>query len=333
MTNTPLDVVALGNAMVDVLAHVSNDFLDQQVQNHGVIRGGMSLIDEVRAVELYAEMTGGMEMSGGSAGNTIAGLASFGGNGAYIGKVAEDVLGNVFRKDMKDLGVTYETQPIVIGAKTGRCLVLVAPDGERTMNTYLGAGLHLSADDIDADLIAKASITYLEGYMFDPPHAKDAFRVASEIAHSAGRKISLTLSDAFCVERHRDDFKSFVEQSTDILFANENEIMSLYQTSSFEEAIQAVSEKCELAVITRSEKGSVIVSGTDRIAIAAEQVSAVVDTTGAGDQYAAGFLYGLSRGMKLETCGRLGSFAAAEVISHMGPRPLVPYSTFVKKAA
>lgn len=333
MANTPIDVVAMGNAMVDVLTSVSEEFLQNQVANHGVVRGGMSLIDERRAVELYAAMTGGIEMSGGSAGNTIAGLASFGGNAAYIGKVAQDNLGDVFRNDMKKLGVRYETLPIVVGAKTGRCLVLVSEDGERTMNTYLGAGLNLSADDIDTDMISNAAITYLEGYMFDPPHAKQAFGIAAEVAHSAGRKISMTLSDPFCVERHRNDFQAFVEQSTDILFANEAEIISLYQTNTFEEAVSAVQEKCDLAVLTRSAKGSVIVTPDGVIEIKAEPVAKVVDTTGAGDQYAAGFLYGLSRGMKLESCGRLGSMAAAEVISHIGPRPAVAYAEFVKKAA
>lgn len=333
MADTPIDVVAMGNAMVDVLANVSEEFLQNQIDNHGVVRGGMSLIDEVRAVELYAEMTGGLEMSGGSAGNTIAGLASFGGRGAYIGKVAKDGLGDVFRNDMKNLGVHYETLPIVVGAKTGRCLVLVTPDGERTMNTYLGAGLSLSTDDVDEELISRAAITYLEGYMFDPPHAKEAFRVVAEIAAAAGRKVSITLSDAFCVERHRTDFQNFVEHNADILFANEAEIMSLYQTSTFEEAAAIVQSKCELACLTRSAKGSVIVSKDGFTEIAAEPVAKVIDTTGAGDQYAAGFLYGLSNGMSLARCGQLGSMAAAEIISHIGPRPAIAYSEFLKKAA
>lgn len=333
MTNTPIDVLAMGNAMVDVLTTVTEEFLQNQVEAHGVARGGMSLIDEKRAVQLYAEMSGGVEMSGGSAGNTIAGVASFGGRAAYIGKVAQDNLGDVFRNDMKKLGITYNTQPIVIGAKTGRCLVLVSEDGERTMSTYLGAGLHLSADDIDTDLISQAAITYLEGYMFDPPHAKNAFRVASDIAHSAGRRISITLSDPFCVERHREDFQAFVEQSTDVLFANEAEIMALYQTATFEEAVAIIRNKCDIAVLTRSAKGSVIVNGDSIIEVKAEPVAKVLDTTGAGDQYAAGFLYGLSRDMPLERCGHLGSLAAAEVISHMGPRPVESYAAFLKKAA
>lgn len=329
MTNTPIDVLAMGNAMVDVLANVDEAYITK----HDLNRGAMSLIDEARAVELYATMPSPMEMSGGSAGNTIAGLASFGGHGAYIGKVAQDPLGETFRNDMKKQGVIYNTLPIIVGAKTGRCLVAITPDGERTMNTYLGAGLHLSSEDLDAELITSAAITYLEGYMFDPPHAKDAFRATSEIAHSADRMVAITLSDAFCVERHRDDFQAFVEQSANILFANEAEITSLYKTNTFEEAAKIVSEKCDIAVLTRSENGSVIVADGKFIEIKAEPIAKVVDTTGAGDQYAAGFLYGLSQNMPLEACGRLGSMAAAEVISHMGPRPLVSYSDFVKKAA
>ena len=329
MSNTPIDVLAMGNAMVDVLANVDEAYITR----HDLKRGSMSLIDEARAVELYATMNNPMEMSGGSAGNTIAGLASFGGKGAYIGKVAQDPLGETFRNDMKKQGVIYNTLPIIIGAKTGRCLVAITPDGERTMNTYLGAGLHLSGEDLDSDLITSAAITYLEGYMFDPPHAKDAFRVTAEIAHDAGRMVAITLSDAFCVERHRDDFQAFVEQSANILFANEAEITSLYKTNTFEDAAQIVSEKCDIAILTRSAEGSVIVADGKFIEVKAEPIAKVVDTTGAGDQYAAGFLYGLSQGMPLAACGRLGSLAAAEVISHMGPRPLVTYAEFVKKAA
>lgn len=329
MRKSPIDVLAMGNAMVDVLANVDEAY----ITHHDLKRGAMSLVDEKRAVELYATMPDPMEMSGGSAGNTIAGLASFGGKGAYIGKVAQDPLGETFRNDMKKLDVIYNTLPIVIGARTGRCMVAITPDGERTMNTYLGAGLHLSAEDIDADLISSAAITYLEGYMFDPPHAKNAFGVAAEIAHAAGRMISMSLSDAFCVDRHRGDFAAFVEQNTDILFANEAEITSLYKTNTFEEAAKIVGTKCKIAALTRSGDGSVIVCDGRFIEIKAEPVAAVVDTTGAGDQYAAGFLYGLSQDMPLETCGRLGSLAAAEVISHMGPRPLVNYADLVKKAA
>lgn len=329
MSNTPIDVLAMGNAMVDVLANVDEAYITR----HDLKRGSMSLVDELRAVELYATMQNPMEMSGGSAGNTIAGLASFGGKGAYIGKVAQDPLGETFRNDMKKQGVIYNTLPIVVGAKTGRCLVAITPDGERTMSTYLGAGLHLCGEDLDSDLITSAAITYLEGYMFDPPHAKDAFRVTAEIAHDAGRMVAITLSDPFCVERHRDDFQAFVEQSANILFANEAEITSLYKTNTLEEAAKIVSGKCDIAVLTRSADGSLIVADGQFIEIKAEPIAKVIDTTGAGDQYAAGFLYGLSQGMPLATCGRLGSLAAAEVISHMGPRPLVNYAEFVKKAA
>jgi sugar/nucleoside kinase (ribokinase family) len=333
MSGFSLDVVAMGNALVDVLANVTDEFIAGQETQHGMKPGAMTLIDEIRAVELYAQMPSGIESSGGSAGNTIAGLASFGGRGAFIGKVAQDQLGSVFRHDLESMGVVFETTPIIIGAKTGRCLVLVSPDGQRTMNTYLGAATTLSTDDVDEELIASAAITYLEGYLFDPDHAKNAFRKASDIARAAGRKVALTLSDPFCVGRHRDDFLDFVEGKTDILFANEAEIMSLYQTATFEEAAHAVGRKCDLAVVTRSEKGSVIVADGRMIDIKPDPAARIIDTTGAGDQYAAGFLYGLSRGLMLETCGRLGSMAAAEVISHMGPRPGMKYAEFLKKAA
>ncbi len=333
MPNSPVDVVAVGNALVDVLVNVSDEFIAGQELKHGMKRGAMTLIDEARAVGLYAEMPGGIESSGGSAGNTIAGLASFGGRGAFIGKVAQDQLGEVFRHDLRSMNVMFETVPIVVGAKTGRCLVLVTPDGQRTMNTYLGAAVNLLPDDIDENIVSSAAITYLEGYLFDPDHAKEAFRRASNIARACKRKVALTLSDPFCVDRHRDDFLGFVESKTDILFANEAEIMSLYQTQTFEEAIYAINGKCDLAVLTRSEKGSVIVTQGKAIEIIPDPVAKVVDTTGAGDQYAAGFLYGLSRGMALETCGHLGSMAAAEVISHMGPRPAMKYAEFLKHAA
>jgi sugar/nucleoside kinase (ribokinase family) len=332
MQKAPIDVLAMGNAIVDVLANVEESFIEKQ-KVHGMIRGAMTLIDEVRAVDLYSQMPPAMEVSGGSAGNTVAGLASFGGKGAFIGKTAKDQLGDIFRHDMKSLGIEFTTSPIVVGAKTGRCLILVTPDGERTFNTFLGAGRLLSVDDMDEDLIASAAITYFEGYLFDPENAKKAFHAAAEMAHKAGRKVSISLSDPFCVDRHRDDFRNFVASKTDILFANEKEIMSLYQVNTFEEALQAVKGNCEVAVLTRSHKGSVIVSGDKTITIKAEPVDKVVDTTGAGDQYAAGFLYGYTQNMPLERCGRLGALAAAEVISHMGPRPLVSYADLVKKAA
>ena len=333
MTQSAFDVVALGNAIVDVLATVDPAFVEAESRLNGMVPGGMTLIDETRAIELYAKMPPAMETSGGSAGNTIAGLASFGGKGGFIAKVAQDQLGEVFAHDLRSMGVTFQTQPIVVGAKTGRCLILVTPDGQRTMNTYLGAGSLLSPDDVDDALISSASITYLEGYLFDPAHAKEAFRCASEIAHAAGRKIAFTLSDSFCVERHRDDMLNFVENEADIVFANEAEIMSLYQVRNFDDAVNAVRGKCGVAVLTRSEKGSVIVTGDETIPVKASTIDKVIDTTGAGDQYAAGFLYGYTHGMKLVECGRLGSLAAAEVISHMGPRPALKYADFLKKAA
>ena len=332
MSEPKLDLITIGNALVDVLAHATENFLAQQAKRYGMAKGSMTLIDERRAVELYADMGPAIESSGGSAANTMAGFASFGGRGAYIGKVAADQLGEVFRHDMRSQGVQFTTIPLVVGAPTGRCLILVTPDGQRTMNTFLGAAVELGPDDIDPDLIASAKITYLEGYLYDPPQAKEAFKLAAKIAHDAGRRVALTLSDPFCVDRHRKDFRDLVERHVDILFANEAEIMALYETKTFEQAFRQVRDKCEIAALTRSAKGSMIVSGEKVIEIPAEQTK-VVDTTGAGDQYAAGFLYGFTHGMTLETCGRLGTLAATEVIGHMGPRPEIRYADLLKKAA
>lgn len=333
MKDPQIDLLAIGNAIVDVLAQTDDDFIAAQKASHGMEKGAMTLIDEARATSLYAAMPAGIESSGGSAGNTIAGFASFGGKGAYIGKVAKDQLGEVFSHDLKAMGVHFETKPLEGGAPTARCLVLVTPDGQRTMNTFLGACVTLSPDDIDPAVVQSARITYMEGYLFDPPLAKEAFRVASELAHKAGRKVALSLSDSFCVNRYRAEFQSFVEDHVDILFANEDEAKALYETDSFEAAVEALKGKCEVIAITRSEKGSVILAGDKLIEVPAEAGVKVVDTTGAGDQYAAGFLYGYTQGMNLEMCGRLGSMAAAEVISHMGPRPAVDYADFLKKAA
>lgn len=333
MKDPHIDLLAIGNAIVDVLAQTDEAFVERQGKLYGMVKGAMTLIDERRAVELYAEMPAGIESSGGSAGNTIAGFASFGGKGAYIGKVAKDQLGDVFSHDLKSQGVVFQTQPLAIGAPTARCLVLVTPDGQRTMNTFLGAAVELSPIDIDEELVSSSRITYLEGYLFDPPHAKEAFRVASEIAHKAGRKVSLSLSDPFCVNRHRADLQEFVENHVDILFANEEEAKALYESETFEEAVESLKGKCEIIAITRSEKGSVVLSGDKMIQIAPEKIAKLVDTTGAGDQYAAGFLYGYTQGMTLEACGRLASMAAAEVISHIGPRPAVRYADFLNKAA
>ncbi len=331
MSEPKYDLVAIGNALVDVLAHSSEEFIAQQERVHGMKKGAMSLIDERRAVELYGEMEAGIEVSGGSAGNTMAGFASFGGRGAYIGKVADDQLGGVFRHDMKAQGVTYTTQPLVVGAPTGRCLILVTPDGQRTMNTFLGAAVGLSPIDIDANIVGSARVTYLEGYLYDPPQAKEGFKKAAKIAHDAGHKVALSLSDPFCVGRHRADFLDLVENHVDILFANEHEIMALYEVDTFDLAAQLVMYKCEIAALTRSSKGSVIIGANKVIEIPPEKAK-VVDTTGAGDQYAAGFLYGYTQKLDLRTCGVLGTLAASEVIGHMGPRPEMKYADLIRKA-
>jgi sugar/nucleoside kinase (ribokinase family) len=315
-----LDVVGIGNAMVDVLSHAEEGFLTRQ----NLVKGTMHLVDEPRARELYDAMGPGVEMSGGSAANTIVGVASFGGRAHYVGKVRDDQLGDVFGHDLRATGVGYDTPRATEGPPTGRCLILVTPDAQRTMSTFLGASVRLGPADIDRGLITRARILYLEGYLFDPPEAQEAFRTAAAIAHAAGRKVSLTLSDPFCVGRHRKAFLDLVEHHVDILFANEAEIYALYEVDGFDAALARVRGHCEIAALTRSAKGSVIVGGGQVHSVSAHPVDAVVDTTGAGDLYAAGVLYGLSQGLDLPTCGRLGSLAAAEVIAHVGARPMVP---------
>ncbi|MCL4677910.1 MAG: adenosine kinase [Alphaproteobacteria bacterium] len=323
MSEATLDLVAVGNALVDVLSRVDDAFLDDQCAKYGMQRDAMTLIDEKRAVELYLQMPEKIETSGGSAANTMAGFASFGGKGAFIGKVADDALGKTFKTDMKKIGVHHTTQPLIAGPPTGRCMILVSPDGHRTMNTFLGASVELSPTDIDRNLITSAKITYLEGYLFDRELAKKAFITAAEYAHEAGHRVALTLSDPFCVDRHRHDFLTLVQNHVDILFANEEEIKSLYLQDNFEDAKSAVGDHCEIAVLTRSEKGAVIVSKGKEFAIPAAPVKQVVDTTGAGDQFAAGFLFGFTHGRSLEESAKLGALAAAEVISHIGPRPQI----------
>jgi len=314
---TEFDLLGIGNALLDVVAQADEAFLD----THGLDKGGMMLIDSDRVNRIYAHMGPAVESSGGSCANTMAGFASLGGNGAYIGKVHDDVFGTVFQHDMTAIGVTYRTPAETEGEPTGRCLVLVTPDAQRTMCTYLGAATALNADDIDPDLVQSAAVTYLEGYLFDPPEAKQAFVRAAELAHAAGRKVAITLSDSFCVDRHRDEFRALVETHIDILFANENEIRSLYQVDRFDDAMQAVRGHCEIACLTRGAKGSVILSGDEVHVIDAEPASQILDTTGAGDQFAAGFLYGYAKGRDLATCGIIGGIAAAEVIAHYGARP------------
>jgi sugar/nucleoside kinase (ribokinase family) len=312
------DVLGIGNAIVDVIARTEDDFL----RKHGMNKGAMALIDEPRAQAIYDAMGPAVETSGGSAANTIVGLASLGSRAAFIGKVKDDVLGRAFAHDIRGAGVSFSTPPAAAGASTARCYILVTPDGERTMNTYLGAAQDLHPRDIDPDTVAASAIVYLEGYLWDPKNAKDAFIKAAQIAHEAERKVALTLSDAFCVDRWRAEFLHLMRSRTvDLIFANEAELHSLYQTADFDTALAALRADIGAAVVTRSEKGCLVLSPGGTEAVAAYPVERVVDTTGAGDLFAAGFLSGLARGADDRSCGRLGALAAAEVISHLGARP------------
>ena len=328
MTKAPIDVVGIGNAIVDVIARADEAFLEQE----GLVKGTMALIDAERAEALYRIMGPGIEASGGSAGNTMAGIASLGGKGAYIGKVRDDLLGEVYRHDMTAQGVSFDTPAAASGPGTARCLILVTTDGQRTLNTYLGACVGLGPDDIDHDIVAAAQLTYLEGYLFDPPLAQQAFRKAAAVAHAAGHKVALSLSDPFCVERHRAAFRDLVGGAVDILFANEAEICSLYETADFAAAAAAVRGHVAIAALTRSALGSVILAGGEEHSVAAAPVARVADTTGAGDLYASGFLYGLTRGLPLPTCGKIGSLCAAEIISHVGARPETALSRLAAEA-
>jgi sugar/nucleoside kinase (ribokinase family) len=312
------EVLGIGNAIVDVIARAEEDFLLKQ----GMRKGTMALIDEARAKAIYDAMGSAVEISGGSAANTIVGLASLGARSAFVGRVKDDGLGRVFSHDIRAAGVTFATPPASDGASTGRCYVLVTPDGERTMNTYLGAAQDLHPADIDEGMIAASLVTYLEGYLWDPKHAKEAFLKAAKIAHQAERKVALSLSDAFCVDRWRDEFLQLMRSRTvDLIFANEAELQSLYQTADFNSALSALRADIDVAVVTRSEKGCLVVGPDGTEAVPAYPVERVVDTTGAGDLFAAGFLSGLARGADDRTCGRLGALCAAEVIQHLGARP------------
>ena len=322
MTEASLDVVGIGNAIVDVIANAEDAFLARE----GLVKGTMALIDAERADALYQMMGPAIEASGGSAGNTMAGLASLGGTGAYIGKVHDDLLGQIYRHDITAAGVRFETPAATSGPGTARCLILVTPDGQRTMNTYLGACVELGPADIDPEMVAATRITYLEGYLFDPPSAQEAFRRAAAIAHAAGRQVALSLSDPFCVGRHRAAFRDLVAGHVDILFANEAEICSLYETNDFGTAAAAVRRHVAIAALTRSAAGSVILAAGVEHPVAAATVARVVDTTGAGDLYASGFLYGLTRALPLPICGEIGSLCAAEIISHVGARPEIKLS-------
>lgn len=318
MSDTRFDVVGIGNAIVDVIGRCDDDFLAQ----HGTPKGRMQLVDAATVASLYKAMGPAVEISGGSVANTMVGIASFGGRSAFIGKVAADEFGRIFAHDIRAARVHFDTAPANSGLPTARSLILVTPDGERTMNTFLGVSPDLNRGEVDPEVIRSAGIVYLEGYLFDRPEAKEAFRQAAEIAAAAGRKVALTLSDAFCVDRHRDEFLDLIRSRVDILIANESEITSLYQVPSFEEAARLAQADTPLAALTRSAQGSVIYArGQQPIAVPAAPVDAVVDTTGAGDLYAAGFLFGLASGCALEVAGRLGSLAAAEIISHVGARP------------
>ncbi len=317
------DVVAIGNAIVDIIGRCDDSFLDR----HQAPKGHMRLVDTATIGTIYKDMGPGIEISGGSAANTVVGVASLGGRAAFIGKVAEDEFGRIFRHDIGAAGVSFKTPAVVDSSRsTSRSLILVTPDGQRTMNTFLGISTDLDQGEVDPEVIKASNIVYLEGYLFDRDEAKAAFRQAVDIANKAGRRVALTLSDSFCVNRHRAEFLALIRSGIGILFANESEILSLYETNSFDEAVRNVARDTRLAVLTRSEKGSVIVSEGEPIQISPEPVRKVVDTTGAGDLYAAGFLFGLARDFDLKSAGQLGSFAAAEIIGQMGARPEVKLS-------
>jgi len=325
-TPATYDVIGIGNAMVDVIAHAHDDFIEA----FDLVKGAMTLVEFERATELYRALDAAVEMSGGSAANTMCGIASLGGRAAYIGKVNDDDLGDVFGHDLRAVGVAFRGRPHGLDTPTGQCVIVVTPDAERTMNTYLGVSSFLHPEDLDEDAIARSSVLYMEGYLYDRDDAKAAFRRAAEVAHEHGRAVSLTLSDSFCVDRHRDDFRSLVSDEVDLLFGNRDELLSLYEVESFDEAIAAVRAECECAAITVGPKGCLVVTADEVLEIPAVEVAKVIDTTGAGDLFAAGFLRGVTTGRDLATCGHLGSIAAAEVIGHVGPRPLVELRTLVQ---
>ena len=316
MSEAKYDVLGIGNAIVDILAQTDEAFLTAQ----GMAKGGMALIDETQAHAIYEAMGSAVEASGGSAANTIAGIASFGGKAAYIGRVKDDEFGRIFAHDLRSIGVEFSTPAAQDGPATARCLVLVTDDAQRTMNTHLGACVELTEADIDPALVAASRITFLEGYLFDPPQAKAAFRKAARLAREAGRKVALTLSDSFCVHRHGEDFRKLIAEDIDILFANDDEIEALFGNRDIEAAATALSAQVEIAAITLGAEGSLLIRGDERVRVPAVPTT-LVDSTGAGDLYAAGVLYGLSNGLPLERCGQLGSIAAAEILSHYGARP------------
>ncbi|MCC2613209.1 adenosine kinase [Neorhizobium sp. Rsf11] len=313
------DVLTIGNAIVDILARCEDSFLSE----NAIIKGAMNLIDAERAELLYSKMGPAVEASGGSAGNTAAGIAGFGGRAAYFGKVAEDQLGQIFQHDIRAQGVHYHTRPEGTNPPTARSMIFVTPDGERSMNTYLGACVDLGPEHVEADVVAESKVTYFEGYLWDPPRAKEAIRESARIAHANGREVSMTLSDPFCVDRYRAEFLDLMRSGTvDIVFANRQEALSLYETDDFELALEKIGKDCKLAAVTLSEEGAIIIRGAERVKVAAYPIRELVDTTGAGDLFAAGFLYGYTQGRSLEDCGKLGCLAAAICIQQIGPRPM-----------
>jgi fructokinase len=327
MTAKTLDVVGIGNAIVDVLVQTEEAFLD----NHALTKGTMALVDEAQAERLYGSLGPGLETSGGSAANTLAGIAQLGSLAGFIGRVRDDQLGAIFAHDIRSVGARFETPAATTGASTARCLILVTPDAQRTMCTYLGASVGLDPADLDLEMVAQAQMLYLEGYLWDSDDAKKAFIAAAEVARDHGGEVALSLSDAFCVERHRDSFLELVDGHVDVLFANEMEITALYQANSFEEAADQVRGRCKVAALTRSEQGSVVLSGEQTIVVPPYVLGSLVDTTGAGDLYAAGFLHGYTRGNSLERCGQLGSLCAGLVVTQLGPRPQASLQELVAK--
>jgi len=326
MPKPSFDVLTIGNAIVDVFSRVEEGFLAR----HKVTKGMMRLVSEAESAELFDDMGPSTQISGGSGANTAVGVASFGGKVAFIGKVKADQLGKVFTHDTQSAGVHFATAHARSGPATASSLILITPDGERTMNTFLGACVHLTPDDIDEAVVAASKVTYLEGYLWDPPLAKEAFKKAARIARDAGRLVSITLSDSFCVDRHRDSFLDLIRSDIDILFANEKEIKSLYQVETFDEALQRARKDCAIAALTRSEAGCVIVKGEEIHVVEAHPVKQVIDATGAGDLFASGFLYGFTRDLSLVQSARLGALAAAEVISHVGARPQMSLNAHAK---
>ena len=319
------DVVGIGNALVDVIAHADDAFLSQ----HSLVKGSMTLVETDRALELYRAVGHAVEMSGGSAANTVCGVASLGGRAAYIGKVSDDDLGHTFGHDLRAVGVKFAPAKFPRDIHTGRCVIVVTPDAERTMNTYLGASSLLEPSDLSLDIVAAGAVLYMEGYLYDRDDAKSAFRTAAAHAHGAGRLVSLTLSDSFCVERHRSDFRDLVTDEVDILFGNAEELISLYQSDTFAEAVSEVRRDCRIAAVTMGARGSLVVTPDEVVESPAHPVPHVIDTTGAGDLFAAGFLFAYTQGYPLAESARIGGVAAAEVISHVGPRPLVELRTLL----